>query len=50
MEEIIKFEKELANFPFDQEWAIKAKKNRLFRCNDWQTYGSLQKKKFMIGV
>ena len=26
MEGIIKFEKELANFPFDQEWAIKAKK------------------------
>ena len=26
MEGIIKFEKELANIPFDQEWAIKAKK------------------------
>jgi carbamoyl-phosphate synthase large subunit len=26
MEGIIKFEKELANFPFDKEWAIKAKK------------------------
>ena len=50
MEGIIKLEKELANIPFDQEWAIKGKEKRFFRYGVGRLYGSLQKKKFMIGV
>ena len=50
MEEIIKFEKELANFPFDQECTIKAKKKGFSDKTIAQLYGSLQKKKFMIDV
>ena len=50
MEGIIKFEKELANIPFDHEWAIKAKKKGFSDIALAELMEFIQKKKFMIGV